>query len=85
LPTGCAICAVRNTSICAIRSLATNVRSDQAEEHAGIFPVARNCDGRAQGGAPAIEYCLKEASAGTNTGRTLEAIDAARSIVRNRA
>jgi hypothetical protein len=33
----------------------------------------------------AIEYCLKEASAGTNTGRTLEAIDAARSIVRNRA
>jgi hypothetical protein len=34
---------------------------------------------------PAIEYCLKEASAGTNTGRTLEAIDAARSIVRNRA
>ena len=33
----------------------------------------------------AIECCLKEASAGTNTGRTLEAIDAARSIVRNRA
>ena len=39
MPTGCAISAVRNTSICAIRSLATNVRSDQAEEHAGIFPV----------------------------------------------
>jgi hypothetical protein len=32
----------------------------------------------------AIGYCLKEASAGAHTGRTLEAIDAARSIVRNR-
>jgi hypothetical protein len=34
----------------------------------------------------AIEYSLKEASAGANAGRTLiEAFDAARSIVRNRA
>ena len=34
----------------------------------------------------AIEYCLKEASAGANVGRTLiEAMDAARSIARNRA
>ena len=34
----------------------------------------------------AIEYCLIEAGAGANTSRTLiEAIDAARSIVRNRA
>ena len=34
----------------------------------------------------AIEYCLTEASAGANAGRTLiEAIDAARSMVRNRA
>ncbi len=34
----------------------------------------------------AIEYCLTEACAGANAGRSLiEAIDAARSIVRNRA
>jgi hypothetical protein len=34
----------------------------------------------------AIEYCLKEASAGANVGRTLiEAMDATRSIARNRA
>jgi hypothetical protein len=34
----------------------------------------------------AIEYCLTEASAGANAGRSLiEAIDAARSMVRNRA
>ena len=34
----------------------------------------------------AIEVCLKEASAGANAGRALiEAIDAARSIARNRA
>ncbi len=34
----------------------------------------------------ATEYCLVEASAGANAGRSLiEAIDAARSIVRNRA
>ena len=36
----------RNSSIRAIRWLATNVRSDQAEEHAGIFPVGRDHDGR---------------------------------------
>jgi len=34
----------------------------------------------------AIEYCLKEARAGANAGRTLiETLDAARSIARNRA
>jgi hypothetical protein len=34
----------------------------------------------------AIEYCLREASAGANAGCTvIEATDAARSIVRNRA
>ncbi|HME84346.1 MAG TPA: hypothetical protein VKG91_07285 [Roseiarcus sp.] len=34
----------------------------------------------------AIEYCLKEASAGARAGGTLiEAIDAARSMARNRA
>ena len=34
----------------------------------------------------AIEYCLTEANAGANAGRSLiEAIDAARSMVRNRA
>ena len=37
---------VRFTSIRAIRSLTTNVRSDQAEERAGLVPVGRDDDSR---------------------------------------
>ena len=51
-----------------------------AERHSGD-----ELDATLKAARRAIEYCLKEASAGTNAGRTLEAIDAARSIVRNRA
>jgi hypothetical protein len=52
-----------------------------AERHSGD-----ELDAALKAALRAIEYCLIEASAEANTGRTLiKAIDAARSIVRNRA
>jgi len=61
------------------------------ERAAAILRVAERCSGdelddALKAARRAIEYCLKDESAGANAGRALiEAFDAARSIVRNRA
>jgi len=71
--------------------MARNFGPRAIERAVVILKVAERSSGDELDAAPkaargAIEYCLKEGSAGADTGRTLiEAMDAARSIVRNRA